>query len=276
VGANMAGVQVGGVNNTVLGGVSGAQIGGVTNYANRKFSGAQVAGVYNHVGERFDGAQIAGVVNFTNHRTNGAQIAGVANISSREVRGVQIAGVFNYTRRLKGVQIGLINVSDTSSGYSIGLINIVFKGYHKLSLYSTELMDANAAFKTGNSKLYSIFLGSYNTRPDQKLWSYGYGLGTELAGTRRFALNLDLTAQQLYRGSWDHYNILSRATLLFNLKLGKNFSIFVAPAYNVFVSNQDFDVTGYKSAIPSSRYNAHAFNDEVTGWVGWSAGVNIF
>jgi hypothetical protein len=276
VGGNVEGVQVAGVSNTVIGGLAGAQVSGVTNYTNRKFSGAQIAGVYNHAGEHFNGAQIAGVVNFTNHRTNGAQIAGVANISSREVRGVQVSGVFNYTRRLKGVQIGLINVSDTSSGYSIGLINIVFKGYHKLSLYATELVDANAAFKTGNAKLYNIFLGSYNTRPDQKLWSYGYGLGTEIVGTRGFALNLDLTAQQLHRGSWDHYNILSRATLLLNLKLGKYFSIFVAPAYNVFVSNQNFDVTGYKSAIPSSRYNAHSFSDEVTGWVGWSAGVNIF
>ncbi len=276
VGGDTYGAQIAGISNTVLGGVNGVQVGGVTNFAKKKASGAQVAGVYNHAGESFSGAQIAGVVNFTNHKTKGAQIAGVANISSREVNGVQVSGVFNYTRRLKGVQIGLINVSDTSSGYSIGLINIVFKGYHKLSLYSTEVMTANAAFKTGNSKLYSILLGGYNTVPDEKLWSFGYGLGTELVNTRFFAMNLDLTAQQLHRGSWEHYNILSRANLLFNLKLSRNFSVFVAPAYNVFVSNQDFDLRGYKKTIPSSRYNPHSLDGDVIGWVGWSAGINIF
>jgi hypothetical protein len=59
---------------------------------------------------------------------------------------VQIAGVFNYSKKLKGVQIGLINIADTSEGYSIGLINIVLKGYHKLSFSANEILNVNAAF----------------------------------------------------------------------------------------------------------------------------------
>jgi hypothetical protein len=276
VGGHVHGLQIGGVSNTVLDTFFGAQIGGVSNFVNEQFSGVQVAGVYNHVGKTLTGAQVAGVVNFTNHKTKGAQIAGIANISSREVKGAQVAGVFNYTRKLSGVQIGLINIADTSSGYSIGLINIVFKGYHKLSLYTNELMDVNAAFKTGNSKLYSILLGGYNTKRGEKLWSYGYGLGTQIIGTKRFAMNLDLTAQQLHRGSWDHYNILSRANLTFNLKINKYFSVFAGPAYNVFVTNQPVNIDGYKPNIPPSNYNLHTFGNDVKGWIGWSAGVNLF
>lgn len=275
VGGSVTGFQAGGVSNTVLDSVTGFQVAGVANYSRRKMSGMQTAGVYNHSGADLDGAQVAGVINFVNHGTKGLQVAGVGNVSSREVKGVQIAGVFNYTRRLKGVQIGLINIADTSSGFSIGLVNIVFKGYHKLSLYTNEVLDANASIKSGNKNLYSIFIGGYNTRPNEKLWSYGYGLGSELISSKRFSLNLELTAQQLHRGSWDHYNILSRANVLFNLKFGRYFSVFAAPAYNVYVSNQDFNIPGYKTAIPSGRYKQHDLGNDVTGWIGWSAGIMI-
>lgn len=36
---------------------------------------------------------------------------------------------------MKGVQLGLINIADTIDGIGLGLINIVMKGYHKLSVY---------------------------------------------------------------------------------------------------------------------------------------------
>ena len=52
------------------------------------------------------------------------------------MNGAQVAGVFNYAKKLRGVQIGLINVSDTSDGYSIGLLNLVKQGYHKISLFA--------------------------------------------------------------------------------------------------------------------------------------------
>lgn len=308
VGDHLNGLQIGGISNTVLDSVRGVQVGGISNFVKTKFSGVQVGGIYNHTGQSFDGAQIAGVANYTNHRTHGAQIAGisnvslrkvtgaqiagvanytggsvngiqiggVANVSVREVRGVQISGVLNYTRRLRGVQVGLINISDTSDGYSIGLINIVFKGYHKLSLSANETINANAAFKTGNSKLYSIFMGGYNTVPDQKLWSYGYGIGTEFKIGGRFSLNPELTAQQLYLGSWDYYNILNRASLQLTFKISRMFSLFAGPVYSVFVSDQDVHFTGYKVVVPSSGYGVHKFGNTVNGWVGWSVGVNIF
>jgi hypothetical protein len=276
VGGHVKGAQVAGIANSVLDSLSGFQVGGVSNFVADKFSGMQVGGVYNHVGTTLDGMQVAGVVNFTNHKTHGVQVAGVGNISSREVSGVQIAGVFNYTRRLKGLQIGLINVSDTSSGYSIGLMNIVFKGYHKLSLYTNELVNMNVAVKSGNSKLYSIFLGGYNSVPDQKVWTFGYGLGSEFISKKHFALNMDLTSQHLYLGSWDFYNLQNKINLQLSYKFGKYFSIFAGPAYTVYVSNQGVHFGGYKEHIPPSGYKTHKFGDTVTGWFGWSAGVNIF
>src|SRR5690606_25536516 len=109
-----------------------------------------------------------------------------------------------------------------------------FKGYHKLSLSTNEVIGLNAAFKTGNSKLYSIFLGGYNPVPDEKLWSFGYGLGSELLSGRKITLNCELSSQHLYLGSWDYYNLQNKINLLFHYKIGKYFSMYAGPSYSVY------------------------------------------
>ena len=221
VGGSVKGFQVAGINNLVQDNVEAMQAAGINNFVTGKMSGFQVAGVYNHVSDSVKGVQIAGVGNFSKEKVSGLQIAGVSNISNREMDGVQIAGVVNYTKKLRGVQIGLINIADTSSGYSIGLINIIVKGYHKLSFSINELQNFNAAFKTGNSKLYSILQAGINVSDSSKVYSFGYGLGSELSLNKRktFSINPELGCQYLYLGSWDYTNILNRFNLNFNVKL---------------------------------------------------------
>ncbi len=276
VGGSVRGVQLGGVSNTVLDSVNGAQLAGITNYVRKSFIGWQVAGIYNHIGGSLKGSQMAGIANFANHKTQGAQIAGVANISSRQVNGVQIAGVFNYTRKLSGVQIGLINVADSSTGYSIGLINIIYHGYHKLSISSNEVLHVNAAFKTGSSKLYSILLAGASADTSKKAFSFGYGLGSEFSLNKRFAINPEVTAQYLYLGTWDYLNLLNKFSLLLTVKFGKYFSIFAGPSYSIYISDQTDPVPGYKSDVPFNSFHKNEFSGRVTGWIGWTAGINLF
>lgn len=234
-----------------------------------------MAGIYNHVGGSSKGWQLAGITNFTNHRLQGAQIAGIANISLRQVNGIQIAGIFNYTRKLKGVQIGLINVADTSLGYSIGLINIIYKGYHKLSVYTNEVLSINAAFKTGSSKLYSILLAGINPDTAKKAYSFGYGFGSEFSLGKRFAINPEISSQYIYLGSWNYLNLQNKINLYLTIKFGKYFSIYGGPSYSVYVSDQDSPVAGYKNNIPSNVIYKNKFSSTITGWVGWTAGINF-
>ena len=275
VGGNVHGVQMAGISNTVLDSLKGAQFGGITSYVRKNFQGVQMSGIYNHVGGNLKGGQFAGITNFTNHKTQGSQIAGIANISSSEVKGVQIAGIFNYTRRLKGVQIGLINVTDSSSGYSIGLINIVLKGYHKLSLSTNEVLHVNAAFKTGSSKLYSIILAGANADTAKKAYSFGYGFGSEFSLGRRLAINPEITSQYLYLGSWDYLNLQNKIGVYLTVKFGKYFALYGGPSYSVYVSDQESQVPGYKN-IPLTSHHLHEFSKNVTGWFGWTAGINLF
>ncbi|RYG04719.1 MAG: hypothetical protein EOO02_05460 [Chitinophagaceae bacterium] len=274
VGGSVEGVQVGGVHNAVLGGGAGVQVGGVNNYIGGEFKGIQVSGVYNHVDGEVKGIQIGGVANYGNKTLRGMQIGGVANINRGEAKGVQIGGVLNYTRKLSGLQIGLINICDSSNGYSIGLINIVAKGYHKLVFSTNDVMTANVAFKTGNRKLYSILLGGMNTDDKQKIYSYGYGVGTERMIARWLSVSPEVTSQYLHLGSWDHLNLLNKLNLNVNLRFGKHFALFGGPSFNVYYSNQPTAVPDFKFDIVSS--NQYDFGDKVKGWFGWNAGISLF
>jgi hypothetical protein len=278
VGGGLKGFQVAGINNTVLDTVKGFQVAGVNNFVMGKFGGFQVGGVYNHVNESFSGFQVGGVANFVNKKVSGLQIAGVANISSKETDGVQIAGVVNYSKRLKGLQIGLINIADTSNGFSIGLINIVFNGYHKLSFSTNEVMNLNVGFKTGNAKFYSILLGGLNAGTINKVYSFGYGFGSELPLNKRktLSINPELSCQYLYLGSWDYTNLLNKMHLNFNVKLNKYFSLFAGPSYNVYVSDQFTAIPNYRFPVPPPEYKTKYFAKDANSWFGWNVGINIF
>src|SRR5690606_33031193 len=123
VGGSVHGVQLAGANNTVLDSVKGIQ----------------VAGIYNHAKGNVQGAQVAGAFNIAKKDVQGLQIAGVGNKTEGETKGLQIAGIFNYSRNLKGVQFGFINVADTSSGTSIGILNFIRGGYRQVLLSTNEI-----------------------------------------------------------------------------------------------------------------------------------------
>jgi hypothetical protein len=206
------------------------------------------------------------------------QVAGIANISNKETDGMQIAGILNYTKKLKGVQIGLINISDSSEGYSIGLINIVKHGYHKVSFSANEVTNVNVTFKTGNSKLYSILMGGLNTNTKNKVYSYGYGIGSEirLDKWKIFSFNPELSSQYLYLGSWNYTNVLNKLNLTVNFKLNKYISLYAGPSFNVYVSNQTISFNNYRFPIPKAGYNTFNAGKNVNGWFGWNVGINLF
>ncbi|MBO9634130.1 MAG: carboxypeptidase-like regulatory domain-containing protein [Chitinophagaceae bacterium] len=307
---NMNGWQIGGIYNHTGGRFTGAQLSGFANFAGKEFKGMQGSGNYNVAASSFrgaqvagwgnfargntlgtqiagnlninwkdfEGAQISGLVNLNGRHMNGAQISAMGNINGGEMRGAQITTLLNYTKRLKGFQLGLINIADTSDGYSIGLINIIMKGYHKLSLYTNDVLPFNGAFKTGNSKLYSILLAGvsvgYGNDTLDKAWSFGYGIGREWPVAKKWALNTELTSQHIYLGDWDHLNLLNRLNINAYFKVNKYISLFAGPAFSVYYSDQTIKNEGYKMDMaPESNFK---FGDKVKAWFGFSAGIDFF
>lgn len=277
VGDDVKAVQVGGLYNTVNGDFRGVQVGGITNYVRYGVEGLQVSGIYNHAGKKLTGVQVAGISNFARENVKGIQIAGIGNFSGKGTSALQIGGIVNYAKHLRGLQIGLINIADTSSGFSLGLINVVAKGYHKVAVYTNEVLNLNVAYKSGNPKLYNILLAGVNAGEDDKVFSYGYGLGHEIAIGNKITLNPELTTQYMYLGNWHYTNLLTRFQLNASIKLSKGVAIFGGAAFSAYYTDQGSAVHGYKFKLPSDNYHTYKlWNNNTTGWIGWQAGISFF
>lgn len=224
VGGSVYGFQAGGLVNSVLDSLRGFQAAGIVNDVRSNAEGFQAAGIFNHVRKDLNGIQVGGIGNLVSGNTRGVEIAGIGNVALKEMKGVQIGGIFNYAKNMKGLQIGLINVADTSSGFSVGLINWVNKGYHKLSLSSTDVFESQLAIKTGNSKFYTMLIGSANFTQDRRIYSAGYGFGHDRTFSKRLSASVELSTQGLYLGIWDYPNILNKGQINFQFKLIKRSS----------------------------------------------------
>ncbi len=259
----LMGFQAAGVFNIVEGPVQGVQMAGVFNMASDSMQGFQAAGVFNRAHQSMKGTQMAGAFNYADTVQRGFQAAGGGNFGMAEVEGLQMAGAFNYARHLKGVQIGVVNIADTSSGYSFGLINIVKRGgYYRVAVSANELAPWNLAVKMGNKKLYSILAAGINTSNDRKIFIFGYGLGHEWPLSRRLSITTDFTSQNAYLGDWDHLSMLLRLQPLLNYHINRVFTIFAGPAFSIYSAQEALPKTGYLQDKP--------------GAIGWSAGISIF
>lgn len=269
------GAQFAGLINLNWETTTAVQSAGLINFVRKNFYGTQFSGLLNLNAESTEGTQTAGLLNLTAVSMKGVQIAGLTNISMQAVKGTQVAGLFNFANRLNGTQVGLFNYADTSSGCSIGLINIVRKGYHKIGLSSNELTNANFSLKTGNSKLYTIFLAGANLSHNEKLITGGLGLGHDFLSSRKLSLALEGNSQLVYQGDWENVNLLHKLQTNLQLKLSKYFSLFSGPAYSLLQLQTTPQVkTGYKEQVAPG--NARAIFKNAKGWLGWNVGITVF
>ncbi len=306
VGGKASGIQVAGLYNSVLDSASGIQVAGLGNIVARDMKGIQVAGLYNHalhtkgiqiagigsinvkggkgvaIGgifnstQNMDGAQLAGIANVNVKKTRGLQVAGIVNVSAKEINGVQLSGFVNVASRLKGVQIGLVNVADTSEGYSIGFFNFILRGYHKLSISTSELQHLTFAYKSGNSRLYSILIFGTQLDDKEQAYSIGYGLGSDMRlGRKGFFINPEVTHQYIYAGNDEQQNLLSRLQLNMKFRISKACYIYAGPAFSILYAKQKETPEGYKSDFING-YPSISFGKEVKGWFGWNIGLDLF
>jgi hypothetical protein len=275
VGGSVRGFQAGGLVNSVLDSLVGFQAAGIVNDVRSGTEGWQAAGIFNHVRRDMKGMQVAGIGNLVSGNTRGIQIAGIGNVAAKEMKGIQIGGIFSYAKEMKGLQIGLINVADTSSGFSIGLINWVNKGYHKVSLSSTDVFGTQLAVKTGTAKFYTMLIlaGSYGV--SDRVYSAGYGMGHDFLFSKKLSASAELSSQGLYLGNWDYPNILTKGQLNMQFKLFKGLSAFAGPSYSFYYSDPaSLSEEAYRARVAPK--SAKVYSTKTKGWLGWSAGITLF
>ena len=291
---SITGVQVAGFNNVVNDTITGVQIAGFTNLLRGKMNGIQIAGFYNHTTKDVDGFQIGGFMNVAEKNVDDGQIAGFFNFSGQNIEGIQIAGFFNYAvkdnngvqisgfinkaKSIKGLQISFINVSDTSSGYSIGFFNHVKKGYRAIEISSDEIFYGNLSYKTGNKKLYNIYnLGLQSVK--NKIWSVGFGFGSYFNLSNKFIMSVDLTANAVNENMFwqDHLNLLNKLAISLDYKLSPKLALFASPSYNVHVSSlKNAETNSFTTDIAFNPFLEKSTSTTQTQmWIGGKVGIRI-
>ena len=276
VGGSLDGVQIAGLVNDVRNETKGVQAAGLLNHVIKDADGVQIAGLGNVVSKNFKGTQAAGLGNIVSRSADGIQIAGLGNFTSQTLRGIQIAGLFNYAKEMTGMQFGLINISGTNKGYSIGLINYARHGYHKISLSTNEIFNTNAAFKMGNAKLYNILFVGRNYSDTARLETMGLGFGHDFIFSKKVSIAGEMSSQYVYIGNWDYANFMNRFQANLQIQIFKGLTIFGGPVYSVYTSEAPFGsaATGYKQQVAPVKH--HAYTSDIKGWWGWNAGITLF
>ncbi|MDB5013348.1 MAG: hypothetical protein JWQ25_1550, partial [Daejeonella sp.] len=192
-----------------------------------------------------------------------------------QFNGIQIASVVNVAKETKGFQFALINVADTSSGVSIGLVNIIRHGYHKISFSANELTNSNVSIKTGNAKFYTMLMAGANVSNNEKIYTGGYGIGHDFILNRRFSISSEASGHAVFLGNWEYPGILSKGQLQGQYKLNKTFGIFAGPSFSVYKSNSQTQIShGFKTSVAPSY--AKVYNSSTQGWIGWNLGITLF
>ena len=275
-------------------GLAGIELGGVFNIDKKSVTGLQAAGVVNVAGDSVKGVQLAGAINKDLDSVRGLQAAGVAN-AAKQIKGVQLAGVYNgadkvygfqaaavinRTHHLKGVQIGVINIADTSEGVSIGLLNITHHGLHELSVYADEWSPINLAFRSGTPKLYTILFAGMNPDHDRRSYYYGYGLGHQFTFTPKLSLRPELSVMQLSPVNWQNFGhgaFLARFNIDFHWHPTKNFGLSAGPSFTLYNPQKDYYVGNLLyEPLPHGYSTFHFTKSDALGWIGWRIAVDLF
>ncbi|NUN99241.1 MAG: secretin and TonB N-terminal domain-containing protein [Saprospiraceae bacterium] len=303
---DVKGVQVAGFGNMVGGAMTGTQAAGLFNVSGESSQGVQAAGLFNVSGD-FDGVQAAGLFNVSGGKAEGVQASGIFNVARGQVHGQasalfnkagdvswgQFSTLLNIGKRVKGFQIGLINISDTiSGGAPIGLLNIVRDGYNRTEFSASESLYANFGLKLGARSFYNVFhfgvrWDDASVSTDSNLvqsgtfttWGLGYGFGSAVGLSKRTLLNFEIVG--IHLNEWEEWtnklNLLGQLRLTLDIRPGRNASLFFGPVGNILISKRINPETGVigSSIAPYALYDETRGDTNIKAWVGFQAGVRF-
>jgi hypothetical protein len=254
-------------------GVNGLEVGGLFNINKRESKYIQLAGVFNLAGGNVTGLQLAGLHNRSLDTVRGVQVSIFSNKAEQQLSGVQIGVMHNETHLLKGVQIGIINVADTSKGVSLGLVNIIRNGFYSVKLSANNLANTNISLKTGTHDFYTNLLTGVNISRENKLYSFGLGIGHDFMLSQRIFISAETDFQFVNTSVWD--DRWTQGKLLLNVQLTKNISLIAGPSFNHYKHSGQWHVPGYKNVTDIPEYPDRFNPYQAKNWIGWEAGITF-
>jgi len=240
------------------------QLGGAINIA--KENKVQLAGAVNMA--QASAVQLSGAVNMA-LKSATTQITSAVNIADKS--NVQIAAL-NIARHVKKLQLGVVNIADSCSGIPLGLFSYVKSGYHRLEASIDESSFATIAYRSGVQRFHTFFEAGIATKhtPD-RLFTWGYGIGTSLGKTPKMLVDIDLSARQFAtsRAFLQNENQF-RLYCGIDRKIASRLSIAVGVTYNMLVyKNNEANQQAFSSIAPYTLTNHIGNNNTcVKSWIG--------
>ncbi|MGC4090243.1 MAG: hypothetical protein QM756_20660 [Polyangiaceae bacterium] len=285
-GGNVRGLQVGGVANLNEGSVRGLQVAGMVNVTGPLRAALQVGGTANIVAGDALGAQFSGASNVVTGSVRGLQLSGVANIAAYSVNGAQIGGAFNYggdevnglqlapinfsSGRVRGAQIGVVNIAEKSDA-SVGVININTKGRTQVEGWTAvETGFLAAALKHGGDHWHGLY--GLGTRVSDPELSLVLGLGGDMPIGEHFYFGADAVGYWAPRfKKSNQLATLVQTRAYFGVRILKPLSVFAGGSYNVFLADK-----GAKDWSPDYAERANSAGEpRVRLWPGAIVGVRL-
>ena len=225
----MRGLQLAGVTNIVGGDIFGFQAAGIGNMGLNNVTGIQMAGVWNSVDTILAGAQLAGVANIAADGKGNTQLSGVFNVSGADV-GSQVATVLNKAKKVHGIQLGIVNIAD-SSAYPIGLFNWISTGHRQLSVSVDEKKFTSLTFRSGGRVMYAVLGAGIYLGDQTEKYGMEAGLGTYLLRKRKLSLSVEIVQRMEFKEDWV-YKEANRTSLRLipALNVSKQLQLYVAPS----------------------------------------------
>jgi len=273
-------VQFAGFSNVGFAKTKGAQFAGFANVASGSVTGLQAAGFSNVARGMPLGGQLAGFANVNHGDAIGAQISGFSNVNTGDIKGIQASGFLNVAKKVDGVQLGVINISDTiENGVGIGLFTFVKKGYKALEVSGNETFYATASFKTGTSRLYNIISLGASSAKNEITWGWGYGIGTMLPVSKNMNLSIDVISYHVNEDVWftSRMNSLNKLNVTVEYKISEFLTVYGGPTWNVHVSDL-YDVEGVPTSTSLVSWNSFdrtRNNTNVKMYPGFTVGVRL-
>lgn len=300
----MNGLQIGGIGNSNELQSKGVQIGGIYHFQSGHFRGTRTSGVLTLQQGDFTGAngsgiitlmrghmngfsgsgvasihqghtkglQAAGVINIAHGGVNGVQAAGVMNLNDSMVTGAQLSPILNIGKKIRGTQIGLVNMAD-SSETPIGFINIIKSGSMHITIQGNDMGTTTAALKSGGKRTYGIIGFGYNTLVSNIRWSTTAGLGIHSYLSNKLHIDWELALTNHYKRFDDHdkLNLLVGFRPLLAYQFTKHLGVYAGPSVNYYITNttQTEEIPAYDVWSKTTSGN----NQYI--WFGAVAGIQV-
>lgn len=293
----MYGAQITGGVNVASGEVYGAQLSGCINASGGKVQGWQVAGLANW-GKELEGVQASGLANFSTGNKEGkvqgaqvaglfnigqtlygTQVSGLFNISTGDFQGAQISSLFNVAKKGRGIQIGLVNISDSLKGIPIGLLNIIRDGHNGIEYGASPTFPISLRLKTGNHRLYNIFAAGMRPNNGNMVWGYAYGLGTAIRIFKKSHIHGELLAWQVHQDERfiTDLNLLTQFQMAYAVPIKNRFQVSLGPTLNFHLSQYKNPDTGefLTELAPNTTLEGSSADFQGQFWMGGHVSIML-